>query len=101
MEGRVSSTLRLPFSSCTSWPSTQFTSVVGRPVFAALNGTSLFDALAVSTLRADGSQVGEELVAGGLLPLRIISATPPFSTIGPSGRSPYGLCRVVAQPPLA
>src|SRR5579859_7048215 len=84
-EGRVSVVvLPLPFSSCTSCPSTQFTSVDGKPVLPVVKGTSVLLlhalpwALMVYTVRADGLQVAVE--ADGLLPLRITSATPPFST---------------------
>ena len=79
--------LPLPFSSWTSWPRIQFTSDAGSPVPAVVSGTRLFCELAVSTLRCEGLQVGELLVIAGLLPLRITSATPPFSTSGPSGLS--------------
>ena len=58
-------------------------------------------ALVVSTLRCEGLQVGELLVVGGLLPLRITSATPPFSTMGPSGTSLYLPSVEVGHVPLA
>src|SRR5262249_54961460 len=105
-DGRLSVVLPFPFSSCTSWPSTQFTSESGSPVLVTLKGVSkVLDqappcASMVSTLR-DGLQVGEALVMAGLLPLRITSATPPFSTAGPSGISSQGPRLGVGQVPLA
>ena len=83
------------------------TSEAGSPVLATLKGTSVVldqalpCALMVRTLRSDGLQVGEALVMEGLLPLRITSATPPFSTVGPSGVSSQGPRAVVGQVPLA
>ena len=45
------------------------------------------------------AHVGVVLVVGGLLPLRMTSATDPFSTIGPSGESDHLLSELVVHAP--
>src|SRR6266849_3454376 len=96
-EGRVSVTLALPFSSLTSFPSVKSTRLWASPDEVVVNAVRPPD-WNVFIVRFT-AHVGVVFVAGGLLPLRMTSATAPFSTIGPSGASDHLLKVVVVQAP--
>src|SRR6266851_172343 len=96
-DGRVSVTLPFAFSSLTSFPSVKSTTLWASPEEVVVSVVSPPD-WNVFIVRLT-FQVGDELVFGGLLPLRMTSATEPFSTKGPSGASDHLLKVVVVQRP--
>src|SRR5215471_13300026 len=96
-DGRVSVRLAFPFSSLTSWPSVKLTRFADSPDELVLKAVSEEpDCVVIVRFIA---HVGVVFVVGGLLPLRMISATEPFCTCGPSGASDHLLYVVVVQPP--
>src|SRR5882757_6633631 len=97
IEGRDSVTLALPFSSLTSLPKVKSTRLCASPEEPVVNAVSpLVWNVFIVRLTA---HVGVVFVVGGLLPLRMTSATAPFSTIGPSGASDHLLSVLVVHAP--
>src|SRR5262249_44522508 len=88
--------LALPFSSLTSWPRVKFTTFEGSPEEPVVNAV-IEEPESVFIVRLT-AHVGVVCVGGGLLPLRIPSATEPFCTSGPSGESDHWLNLLVVQP---
>src|SRR5689334_4700205 len=95
IDGRVVVVLPAPFSLLTSAPWMKLTRLAARPVLVVLNVASAVPDR-VSMLRLTAWL---PLHAPATFPWRRISAAPPFSTCGPSGKSEYGLTPSGAQAP--